>query len=96
VLLIATTLGMALTWLVPPAAAIFGHGAGFVCGSAAWIMLAASYVPTLRQYERSPAWAPFLPLIACFYMAATIASALNYHLGRGVAWKGRAYQGAIH
>lgn len=96
VLLIATTLGMALTWLVPPAAAIFGHGAGFVCGSAAWIMLAASYVPTLRQYERSPAWAPFLPLIASFYMAATIASALNYHLGRGVAWKGRAYQGAIH
>ena len=26
-------------------------------------------------------------------MAATIGSALNHHLGRGVAWKGRAYRG---
>ena len=32
--------------------------------------------------------------VAAFYMAATIGSAVNHHLGRGVAWKGRAYQGA--
>ena len=37
-------------------------------------------------------WAPALPLVAAFYMAATIGSAVNHHRGRGVAWKGRAYQ----
>ena len=34
-----------------------------------------------------------LPLVAAFYMAATIGSAVNHALGRGVAWKGREYQG---
>nr|WP_294577881.1 glycosyltransferase [uncultured Rhodopila sp.] len=93
-LLAATTLGMAVTWLVPPAAALFGHGAAFYCGVAAWIMLAASYIPTLRRFRRSLLWAPLLPLIAAFYMAATIGSAVNHHLGRGVAWKGRDYRGS--
>jgi hopene-associated glycosyltransferase HpnB len=93
-LLAATTTGMAISWLVPPAAALFGHGAAFWCGLAAWIMLAGSYLPTLRRFRRSVLWAPFLPLIAAFYMAATIGSAVNHHLGRGVAWKGRDYQGS--
>ena len=42
----------------------------------------------------SPLWAPALPLIACFYMAATIGSALDHHRGRGVVWKSRAYGGS--
>jgi hopene-associated glycosyltransferase HpnB len=93
-LLVATTLGMALIWLVPPAAALFGHGRAFWCGLAAWMMLSGTYLPTLSRFGRSPLWAPFLPLIAGFYMAATIGSAVNHFRGRGVAWKGRAYQGA--
>jgi hopene-associated glycosyltransferase HpnB len=92
-LLILTTLGMALTWMLPPVLALFGHGAAFWCGLTAWLMLAASYLPTLRRFGRSPLWAPFLPLVAAFYMAATIGSAANHYLGRGVAWKGRAYAG---
>jgi hypothetical protein len=55
--------------------------------------MAASYHPTLHRYGRSFLWAPALPLIAAFYVAATIGSAANHYLGRGVAWKGRAYQG---
>jgi hopene-associated glycosyltransferase HpnB len=94
-LLLTTVLGMGLTWLVPPAAAIFGHGRAFWCGLAAWMMLSGSYLPTLQRFGRSPLWAPFLPLIASFYMAATIGSAVNHFLGRGVAWKGRAYQGVV-
>jgi hopene-associated glycosyltransferase HpnB len=93
-LLLATIAGMVLTWLVPPAAVLFGHGRAFWCGLAAWVLLSGSYLPTLRRFGRSPFWAPFLPLIASFYMAATIGSAVNHFLGRGVAWKGRAYQGA--
>jgi hopene-associated glycosyltransferase HpnB len=92
-LLAATTMAMALIWLVPPAAALFGHGLARWCGLLAWLMLAGSYLPTLRRFARSPVWAPVLPAIAAFYMAATIGSAINHHTGRGVAWKGRAYRG---
>ena len=93
-ILLGTTLGMALTWLLPPAAALFGSGLVRGLGLATWAMLAGSYLPTLRRFGRSYFWAPFLPLVATFYMAATIGSAVNHYRGRGVAWKGRAYQGA--
>jgi hypothetical protein len=49
-----------------------------------------SYVPTLRFYRRSAAWALALPLIALFYMIATVDSAIRYWSGRGGVWKGRA------
>jgi hopene-associated glycosyltransferase HpnB len=93
-ILLATTLAMALTWLVPPAMALFGDGLARWLGLIAWVLLAGSYLPTLRRFGRSAAWAPALPLIAAFYMAATIGSAVNHHFGHGVAWKGRAYGGA--
>jgi hopene-associated glycosyltransferase HpnB len=92
--LLATTLAMALVWLLPPAAALFAHGAARWLALAAWAMLAASYFPTLRRYRRTVLWAPLLPLVAAFYMAATVGSAVNHYRGRGVAWKGRAYLGA--
>lgn len=92
-LLVATVLAMALVWLVPPAAAVFGHRSVRWVGLAAWLILGGTYLPTLRRCGRSPLWAVTVPLAAAFYMAATVASAANYHLGRGVAWKGRSYQG---
>jgi hopene-associated glycosyltransferase HpnB len=92
VLLVGTTIAMVLVWLVPPAAFLFGHGVARLFGLIAWIMLALSYMPTLRRFRRSVLWAPLLPLIAGFYTAATIGSAVNHYRGRGVAWKGRAYQ----
>lgn len=93
-LLVATVLGMALVWMVPPAAAIFGHGAARWVGAATWLAATASYLPTLRRFRISPAWSLLLPLIALFYVAATIGSAIDHHRGRGVVWKNRAYQGA--
>ena len=45
----------------------------------------------LRRYARPPLWAAALPLIALFYMAATVGSAFDHHRGRGVVWKSRAY-----
>jgi hopene-associated glycosyltransferase HpnB len=88
-LLVATTLAMALVWLVGPLAALFGHS---LIGLAVWVAQAGSYVPTLRRFGCSLFWAPVLPLVAAFYMAATIGSAVNHHLGRGVVWKNRAYR----
>lgn len=93
-LLLATIFGMVLTWLIPPAAVVFGHGLAFWLGLAAWMMLSASFLPMLRRYRRSPLWAPFLPVIAGFYMSATVGSAVNHFRGRGTTWKGRAYLGA--
>jgi len=92
-LLAATTVAMAVVWLAPPLATLFGHGWICFLGLLTWAMFAAAYLPTLTRFHRSPVWAGFLPAIALFYMAATIGSAVNYHRGRGVVWKGRAYAG---
>jgi hypothetical protein len=43
----------------------------------------------LRYYRRSLLWAPMLPLIALFYLSATIGSALRYWTGKGGQWKAR-------
>jgi hopene-associated glycosyltransferase HpnB len=91
-LLGVTTLGLALTLLAPPFAAVYGRGAARGLGIAAWIAESASYVPSLRRCGASVLWAPLLPLIALFYMAATIGSALRHQFGAGVVWKSRAYR----
>jgi hopene-associated glycosyltransferase HpnB len=93
IVLAGTTLAMALVWLVPVVAVFFGHGLTRFLGLLTWAMFAAAYLPTLGRFGRSLLWAPFLPVIALFYMAATIGSAVNYHHGNGVVWKGRAYGG---
>ncbi len=93
-LLLGTIAGLALVWLAPPVLALFGHGAARWIGLATWAASAASYLPTLRRFGQSPAWALALPFIATFYMAATIGSAIDHHFGRGVVWKRRAYQDA--
>jgi hopene-associated glycosyltransferase HpnB len=92
-LLIATVLAMTLTFLLPPFAALFGHGPERWFGWLTWGAMAAAYQPTLHRFRRSVLWSPCLPAVAAFYLAATIGAAVNHHLGRGVAWKGRAYQG---
>jgi hopene-associated glycosyltransferase HpnB len=91
-LLIGTVLGMTVTWIVPPVATLSGPFTASMVGLAAWILLSASYLPTLKRYERSWLWAPFLPLVAVFYTAATVTAAINHYTGRGVAWKSRTYQ----
>lgn len=92
-LLALTTLGLAFLFALPPAAALLASGAAQACGAAAWLIMAATFLPTLRRFGLSATWAPALPAIACFFMAATIGSALDHHRGRGVVWKRRAYAG---
>lgn len=87
--LVASILGLCLLFLVPPVAT-FG---GSVAGGLAWIVMAITFAPTLARFGLGRLWAPALPGIACFYMAATIGSALDHHRGRGVVWKSRAYKG---
>jgi hopene-associated glycosyltransferase HpnB len=91
-LLLLTLILMALTWVVPPVATIFGHGAARWIGVATWIALAWTYLPTLHRYSLSWIWAPFLPANAAFYGAATLGAAVNHYAGSGVSWKGRFYR----
>jgi hopene-associated glycosyltransferase HpnB len=91
VLLALTLLGLTLVWLVPVAVILFGRGWQIGVALAAFALSAASYLPTLRRYGQSGLWALALPLIALFYMAATLGSALDYWRGRGARWKSRAY-----
>jgi hopene-associated glycosyltransferase HpnB len=88
-LLIGTVLGLALTYMVPPALAIAARGPAAALGAAAWLLMSVAYFPALRFYRRSPAWAPLLPAIAAFYLGATIHSAVCYWRGAGGRWKGR-------
>jgi hopene-associated glycosyltransferase HpnB len=84
-LLIATVLGLLLTYVAPPALALSGS----VWGIAAWVMMTVAYVPALRFYRVPVVWAPLLPLIAVFYLGATVHSAIAHWRGRGGLWKGR-------
>ena len=91
VLLAATIAAMTLVWLVPPAEFLWGHGWRAGTGLAAFAIAGLSYLPTLARYRRSRFAALTLPLIAAFYMAATVDSALDEWCGRGVRWKSRDY-----
>jgi hopene-associated glycosyltransferase HpnB len=90
-LLLLTLLGLTVVWLVPVWGILFGTGWPFACALVTFILAAGSYIPTLRRYGRSPLWSLALPLIAIFYMAATVGSALTHWFGSGTNWKNRAY-----
>lgn len=96
-LLVGTILGLALVWLVAPCAILFsGLGSWrFFIGLATYGLGVLSFFPTLSRYEQPRYLALALPGIALFYMAATIASAVDYWRGSGAKWKSRAYGGAI-
>ncbi|MBH1937149.1 glycosyltransferase [Streptomyces sp. AV19] len=93
-LLIGTVAGLALVYLVPPAAVVAGALTGaptLAAGAAAWALMAGTYVPMLRHY-RQPLWlAVLFPVIALLYLLMTVDSAVQHHRGRGAAWKGRTY-----
>ena len=92
--LIGTVLGLALTYMAPPALAMAARAPAAALGACGWVLMSIAYFPALRFYRRSPLWAPLLPAIAAFYLGATIHSAVCYWRGAGGMWKGRAQDGA--
>jgi len=54
-----------------------------------------SYLPMVRFYRLSPAWALALPIVATLFLAMTWSSAWRWQFGHGSAWKGRVYAGAV-
>jgi hopene-associated glycosyltransferase HpnB len=88
-LLIGTVAGMVLTYLVPPAMAVFADGTARLIGIATWLLMAIAFQPVLRFYRLSPLWGIALPAIALQYLLFTLDSAYQYVRGRGGSWKGR-------
>jgi hopene-associated glycosyltransferase HpnB len=84
-----TLLGLALTYLAAPLLLFSEQPAAVFCGALAWLAMSVAFLRTLRAYEASPLIAPLLPLIALFYLVATVASAVQFWRGRGGYWKGR-------
>ncbi len=89
-LLAGTTAGMVLTYLAPPALALFGTGLARAAGLGAWAAMALAFQPMLRFYRVSPLWGLALPAIGAVYMLFTLHSAIEFWRGRGGMWKGRA------
>ncbi len=92
-LLAGTLVGMLLLYLLPPALVLglpwHGDGAAAILGGAAWLLMAAAWLPTLRLYDL-PFWRGLLlPLAGLLYTAMTFDSARRHWQGRGAAWKGR-------
>jgi len=89
-LLLLAVAGMTLIYLLPPLLAMFSFRlVPAALGGAAWLIMSICYWPILRFYRLSPVWALALPVVAVFYMGATLHSAWKYWLGRGGEWKGR-------
>jgi hopene-associated glycosyltransferase HpnB len=88
-ILLGLIAGMALTYLAPPLLLLSGNPLAMTLGGAAWLAMTASFLPILKLYRCPPLVALLLPVIATFYMAATLGSAVQFWRGRGGAWKGR-------
>jgi hypothetical protein len=89
-LLAGVVIAMLLIFAAPVFAGLFGSGMLRLAGLAAWVAMTLALQPMLGFYRLSPIWGVALPVAACFYIAFTVKSALDYQRGRGGMWKGRA------
>jgi hopene-associated glycosyltransferase HpnB len=87
-LLALTCLGMFLTFILP-VLLLFRAGTPAVLGITSWFLMSLAFWPTLRLYRCSPLYAPLLPVVALFYLGATVHSAIQYWRGKGGLWKER-------
>src|SRR5271168_2870274 len=88
-LLLLTILALFMTYIAP-LALLFAGTAPRTLGIISCLLMVASFLPTVRYYRLSPAWALPLPVTAVFYAQATVLSAVRFWLGHGGQWKGRA------
>jgi len=88
-LLLATILGLLVVYLAPPLLLLTREPIMMGLGALAWLLMTACYLPMVRYYGVPATYALLLPVVALFYAAATVHSAVRYATGRGGKWKGR-------
>jgi hopene-associated glycosyltransferase HpnB len=91
-LLILCTLVMLLVYQVPVVMVASSNIVIRYLALGSLVIMFLTYVPILRFYHRSWAWALGLPLIAALFLAMTWTSAIRYWRGERTRWKGRVYQ----
>ena len=87
--LAATLAGLFLTYLLPVLLLFAGDVRLALAGATALLLMGLCYLPMVRFYRLAPLRCLCLPLIACFYAAAVVRSAVQYTRGSGGQWKGR-------
>lgn len=85
------TLLMVLAFGAPLAGLVHTDPVVKILSLATLTAMLLSYVPILRFYGQSPAWALLMPLIGVLYLAMTWSSAIRYWGGERARWKGRRY-----
>jgi hopene-associated glycosyltransferase HpnB len=90
-LLILCTLVMLLVYQVPVAMVASSNILIRYLALVSLMIMFLTYVPILRFYHRSWAWALGLPLVATLFLAMTWTSAIRYWWGERTRWRGRVY-----
>jgi hopene-associated glycosyltransferase HpnB len=88
-LLLGTLCGLMIAYVLPFVMTFFAPPVPMVLGMIAWAGMTICYFPTIRFYDLKPHWSLTLPLVALFYMGATVWSAVEFWSNKGGKWKGR-------
>jgi hopene-associated glycosyltransferase HpnB len=88
-MLLGTLFALAITYVLPFVMTFFAPPVPMVLGMVAWAGMTICYFPTIRFYDLKPHWSLALPLVALFYMGATVWSAIEFWSNKGGEWKGR-------
>jgi len=90
-LLLLCTLIMLIIFVLPLISLFLSGFTIKMIGLLTILIMVTTYLPTLKFYERSPAWGITLPLIGIIYLLMTWTSALRHISGSGSSWKQRQY-----
>src|SRR6267378_5908922 len=88
-LLVATLLGLFVSYWLPWLLFFVGEDPSWLLGSTAASLMTVTFLFTVKFYNRLALWSLTLPFAAGFYGYATFLSAIRFWLGRGAQWKGR-------
>lgn len=92
--LLLTTLTIVTLFVVPLLGSLWPGVVPWLRLSAAlaWVLMIASYLPTLHYYGLSLLWAGLMPVVGALYVGMTWSSAIRYWRGERSRWKGRVYR----
>jgi hopene-associated glycosyltransferase HpnB len=88
-LLLGTLVGLGLSYALPVVLLFSDDVVARLLGAGAWLIMSLCYLSMVRFYRLPLLLSLSLPVVAAFYAAATVHSALCYWTRRGGRWKGR-------
>ncbi len=93
VLLLVCSALLTAGFVLPAAGLFYADPATRILAVTGIILMAASFLPTLRYYNIHPVWCAGLPLAGALYLLMTWSSAWRCWTGSGADWKQRKYAG---